>query len=160
MRIILDDEIRDSDVGRPSGDPAHGRAAPSSRPRRRTILLVEDSEADRDLYGGLLWYNGFDVFHAADGDAAVARATEIPPDLVLMDYMLPGANGLDVARRLKEEGVEAPIVLLTALSRDEVGEPAPDLGIVDHLEKPIDPFAVMKEVVRRIGFAPLDGTGR
>lgn len=71
---------------------------------RRVVLLVEDNDADRDVYGGLLWYNGYDVVHAADGDEAVSRALELRPDIVLLDIRLAGElSGVDVAARLREE---------------------------------------------------------
>lgn len=149
--IIIEKEDEVSEEGAKAAPGRTRASAPGSR--RQVILVVEDSESDRDLYGGLLWYNGFDVFHAADGETGIERALALRPDLVLLDIVLPGMSGLDVARRLKDEGLDAPVILLSARSRDEVGELETDLGVVQYLEKPIDPFAVLKEVVRQIGYA-------
>jgi CheY-like chemotaxis protein len=80
---------------------------PGGRPdKRQVILLVEDTEADRDVYGGLLWYNGYDVVHVADGRAAIDQALELQPDLILLDIVLPGqVDGLEVARTLRDRGM-------------------------------------------------------
>jgi CheY-like chemotaxis protein len=122
--------------------------------RKPVILLVEDTETDRDMYGGLLWYNGYEVIHAQDGEEALARAESHPPDLVLLDMRLPGElDGLEVARRLRGRGMSAPIVGLSARSADELGPAIEEAGIDGYLEKPIDPYAVVKEVMRRIGHA-------
>ena len=120
---------------------------------------MEDNEADRDVYGSLLWYNGYEVLHAGDGASALAKVREAPPDLILLDVRLPGElSGLDVAARLRRDGLETPIVVLSAVPREELG-PAVDAARVQaYLEKPIDPFAVVKAVMRVVG--PAQGEGR
>lgn len=139
-----DDETRHPEQGL---DPDGGRPA-----GRQVILLVEDDEADRDMYGGLLWYNGFDVVHVEDGPAAVTQALATDPDLILLDIMLPGdMDGIEVARTLRRRGVTAPIVALSAHSRAEYGRRAAAAGVDGYLEKPIGPFAVVQEAMRRIG---------
>ncbi len=157
--------VRDDDVSRPPDTPpepppAPALATPTRDRRKKVILLVEDLEEDRELYGRLLWYNGYEVAPASDGEAAIARARELRPDLVLLDMMLPGdLDGIAVARRLREEGLDAPIVALTARSEEELGADAREAGIVAFLEKPIDPFAVVREVIRWIGYAGGDKPG-
>lgn len=134
-------------------DPTANRDA-----ERQTILLVEDTEADRDVYGGLLWYNGYDVVHVSDGPTAIQRAMEIRPDLILMDIMLAGSmDGLEVARALRERGLRMPIVALSAHSPDEFGERVVEAELDAYLEKPIDPFTVVREAIRRIGLARPSG---
>lgn len=121
---------------------------------RRVILLVEDNDADRDVYGGLLWYNGYNVLHAEEGEAAIALAMERRPDLILLDIMLTGdLTGLDVARRLRDEGLDMPLIVLSAVSREDLGSAVERAGITAYLEKPINPFDVVKEVMRRVGAA-------
>ncbi|HUG40563.1 MAG TPA: hypothetical protein VMM12_08765, partial [Longimicrobiales bacterium] len=64
-----------------AGSPARDRGRrPETAGRRQVVLLIEDNETDRHLYGGLLWYNGFDVFHAEDGETGIERAVELRPD--------------------------------------------------------------------------------
>lgn len=123
-----------------------------SRDRRKIILLIEDNEMDRDIYGGLLWYNGFEVVHAPDGPTGVARAVDGPPDAILLDMTLPGEmSGLEVMDRLRQEGVDAPVIALTARSEEELGAAVRERGAVAYLEKPITPFAVVREVLQVLG---------
>lgn len=121
---------------------------------RKVVLLVEDNDADRDIYGSLLWYNGFEVLHAANGEDALRMAVADRPDLILLDIMLPGElNGLDVAKRLRAEGLTTPIIVLSAVDRHQVGPEIDALDLSGYLEKPIEPLAVVREVIRRIGVA-------
>ena len=120
--------------------------------RRGVILLVEDSESDRHLYGRLLWYNGYTLLHAGDGHSAIRIALESRPDLILLDVTLAGElSGLDVARRLRGEGLDMPIVGLSAHKRDELGPAVEEAGLSGYLEKPVDPFVVVREVLRHLG---------
>lgn len=133
-------------------------ARPETEEGAKVILLVEDNEMDRQVYGRLLWYNGYTVLHAPDGDTAIARALESHPDLIVLDMMLGGdMSGLDVAVRLREEGLDVPMIALSAVKREEFGSAIEDSGITAYLEKPIDPFAVVREVARRIGSAGASG---
>lgn len=146
--------MHDEGPARKMGTPRGPSVREASTGRRQVVLLVEDTDADRDMYGGLLWYNGYEVVHAADGETAVARALEVQPDLILMDLMLPGGmDGIETSRRLRRRGLDAPIVALSARSEAELGATARSAGIDAYLEKPIDPFSVVKEVMRRIGYA-------
>jgi CheY-like chemotaxis protein len=116
------------------------------------ILLVEDNETDQQLYGHLLWYNGYTVLHAADGETAIEMALENQPDLILLDMVLEGElTGLDVAHRLRAEGLDVPMVALSARKREELGSAVEEAGISAYLEKPVDPFVVVKEVLHRVG---------
>lgn len=139
-------------------DDVSSRSQPD-QPKRKLVLLVEDDPTDREIYGGLLWYNGFDVAQAEDGPSGLAMAREAAPDLILLDIMLPdGPDGIEVAGQLREAGVAVPIIALTARSEAELGEAAQKAGFAAFLEKPIDPFAVVREVIRWIGYPP--GGGR
>lgn len=107
---------------------------------------------DREVYGRLLWYNGYSIVHAADGESAVAMALEARPDLIVLDMVLEGEmTGLDVAVRLRKEGLKVPMIALSAVSRDDFGTAIEEAGITAYLEKPIDPFEVVREVLRHIG---------
>lgn len=122
------------------------------------ILLVEDNVIDREVYGRLLWYNGYGLVHASDGESAVALALDARPDLILLDMLLDGEmTGLDVAIRLREEGLEVPMVALSGVKHEEFGSAIEEAGITAYLEKPLDPFEVVKEVLRHLGRGPVDG---
>ena len=136
------------------GTEGTGDGGPDAMERTRVILLVEDDETDRHLYGRLLWYNGYSVLHAADGETAIATALDARPDLILLDIVLAGEmTGLDVATRLRSEGLDVPMVVLSAVKREELGPAVDEAGIIAYLEKPIDPFAVVREVLRHVGGA-------
>lgn len=128
------------------------RSTGSSGERRQTVLLIEDNEADRDMYGSLLWYNGYNVLHAEDGEAGVGLALAERPELILLDLRLPGSlDGLAVLGRIRQEGLDVPVIALTATPREQLGADA-ELFLT-YLEKPITPVEVVREVQRRVGFA-------
>jgi DNA-binding response OmpR family regulator len=99
------------------------------------ILVIEDDRQIADLLRRGLLYEGYSVQVAADGEAGLAAARDHPPDLVLLDLMLPGIDGLTVCRRLRAAG-DVPILILTA--KDAVPDRVAglDAGADDYLVKP------------------------
>lgn len=127
------------------------------------VLLVEDSEVDREIYGRLLWYNGYTVLHAASGESAIAVALKARPDVILLDMILEDElTGVDVAVRLRQEGLHVPMIALSGVKRVAFGAAIEQAGITAYLEKPIDPFQVVREVLRHAGGPrrPFSGGGR
>src|SRR5687768_7078564 len=84
-----------------------------------TILLVDDEESIQKLLTYPLERDGYRVVQARDGDEALARFRDRPPDLVVLDLMLPKISGLEVCKRIRREGSMVPIIMLTARG-DEV----------------------------------------
>ncbi len=114
--------------------------------REQRILVVEDEE---DLLRGLeinLNKEGFQVLKESRGDRAVDLTIKENPDLILLDVMLPGMNGLDVCRELRKRGIETPIILLTARSEEIDKVVGLEIGADDYVTKP---FSV-RELVARI----------
>jgi two-component system response regulator MprA len=109
------------------------------------VLVVEDDRRIAAFLDRALVRAGYHVQLVADGPAALAAAAEAPPDVVVLDVMLPGLNGLEVARRLRADG-GVPILMLTA--RDGVGDRVQglDAGADDYLVKP---FA-LEELLARL----------
>jgi two-component system response regulator MtrA len=105
----------------------------------RTILLIEDNADVVRFLLKLLEPLGARIVAAADGEAARKASKAAPPDLMLVDLVLPGMSGLDAVREIKKDDprlVPAPVVVLTAHpSPDNIRE-AVDLGVVDFLMKP------------------------
>jgi two-component system response regulator MprA len=99
------------------------------------ILVIEDEPAIADLLRRGLIYEGYGVEVAADGEAGLAAARDRPPDLVLLDLMLPGIDGLSVCRRIRAAG-DTPILILTA--KDAVPDRVTglDAGADDYMVKP------------------------
>ena len=116
------------------------------------ILVVDDDPRITDLLRRVLAFEGYSVAMAATGQEALNRALERPPDLIILDIMLPGLNELEVAQRLREAGDSIPILMLTA--RDTVADRVQGLetGADDYLVKPFAPeelVARVKALLRR-----------
>ncbi|HET9984653.1 MAG TPA: response regulator [Longimicrobiales bacterium] len=119
----------------------------------KLVLMIEDSEHDREIYGRLLWYNNFDVICALDAEQGYWMAREARPDLILLDLGLPSGDGLDLCGRLRQEPAmaEIPVLVLSARPRVDYGRRAWEVGCACYLEKPIRPSDVLAEVERLIG---------
>lgn len=132
------------------------RAAERKETRRPLILVVEDEKNDWEIYGKMLWYNGYDVLYAVDGESGLELARSRRPDLVVADLMLPGLSGLDMCATLKRDPVTAdiPVVMLTARSRSEFEERSRHVGCQLYLEKPTSPIKLLHEVEQIIGRPP------
>jgi two-component system response regulator MprA len=116
------------------------------------VLVVDDDPRITDLVRRIFAYEGYSVAVAASGHEALNRTLERPPDLIVLDIMLPGLDGLEVARRLREAGDNVPILMLTA--RDAVANRVEGLsiGADDYLVKPFAPeelVARVKALLRR-----------
>jgi two-component system, cell cycle response regulator DivK len=125
---------------------------------QKTILLVEDDVNDRNMYGNILWYNGYNILLAEDGEAGLRLAHEKHPDLIILDLRLPLMHGLEMNSRLKqdEETKDIPVIALTGRQLRELGGNAAVLGYARFLEKPVSPLQVLREVESLIGFADDD----
>jgi two-component system phosphate regulon response regulator PhoB len=119
------------------------------------ILVVEDEAALADLLKYNLEKEGYRVSVAADGEEALVLAEETPPDLVVLDWMLPKASGVEVCRRLRarQETRNTPIVMLTARSEESDRVRGLDTGADDYITKPFsmnELLARLRAVMRRI----------
>ncbi|MBO0792981.1 MAG: response regulator transcription factor, partial [Ktedonobacteraceae bacterium] len=116
------------------------------------LLIVDDDPRITDLLRRVSAYEGYSVAIAASGDDALQRSLERAPDLIVLDIMLPGMDGLEVVRRLRAAGDNVPVLLLTA--RDSVSDRVKGLetGADDYLVKPFAPeelLARIKALLRR-----------
>jgi CheY-like chemotaxis protein len=103
-----------------------------------TLLLVDDSMTSRLLFKRCMPEGGgIDVCEAHDLVSAMAKAREVRPDLVVLDYNLPSGNGVALAREMRQAGVSSKYVLLTANTQRAVVQAANDAGFNLVLEKPI-----------------------
>ena len=112
------------------------------------ILVVEDNERNLKLLRDLLEYEGYDVRVARTGEDAVTLAVKKPPDLVLMDLQLPGIDGMEALRRLRESPATAgiPVVAVTAQAMKQDRERALEAGFNGYVEKPISVRAFPDQV--------------
>jgi DNA-binding response OmpR family regulator len=113
---------------------------------RATVLLVDDEDSIQKLLTFPLEREGFHVIQARDGEEALERFRQAPVDLVVLDLMLPGLDGLEVCRRLRAEASAVPIIMLTARG-DEVDKVLGlELGADDYITKPFSIREFMSRV--------------
>jgi two-component system, OmpR family, response regulator len=121
--------------------PARAQVKPQTR-----VLVVDDNANIVDLLSTSLTFQGFEVHTAADGATALDRARAIRPDAVILDVVLPGMDGFGVLRMLRADGIDAPVLFLTA--RDGLHDKITGLtlGGDDYITKPFS----LEEVVARL----------
>lgn len=114
----------------------------------KKVLVVEDNPSNMYLVSFILKKNGYEVIGALDGEKGVKLALEKKPDLILMDIQLPGIDGLEATRRIKESKVDqdVPIIALTSYAMVGDKERALKAGCSGYIEKPIDPEKFMSEL--------------
>lgn len=117
------------------------------------MLLVEDNEDNRTIYSTVLRHLGYQVIEAQDGVQAVDLARSEHPDLILMDISIPGMDGWEATRVLRQDPAtqEIPIIALTAHALPDDRKRATEVGFTSYLAKPIEPNAVVAEVRRLLG---------
>ena len=119
------------------------------------VLIVDDEAAIRDMVGVTLDLAGFDSISASNAHEAQVLIIDERPDLVLLDWMLPGGSGIELARRLRrsELTVNIPIIMLTAKTSEDNKVQGLNEGVDDYVTKPFSPrelVARIKTVLRRV----------
>ena len=116
-------------------------SVPPPRPTNdHLILVVDDDPLNIKLLAAQLLSKGYRVMTASDGEMALAKIEETPPDLILLDIMMPGIDGYEVTRRLKTnpETKEIPIILVTALTEDSEKKKGLEAGADEFINKPVN----------------------
>lgn len=133
----------------PQAMPDHRLNKTLDRANSDVVLIVDDVPDNLSVLHDALDESGYTVLVATSGEAALQRAKQAVPDIVLLDAMMPGMDGFEVARRLKAmpETAHIPIVFMTGLTETEYLVAALEAGGVDYVTKPIKP----KEVMARMG---------
>jgi two-component system, cell cycle response regulator DivK len=116
----------------------------------KTILIVEDEELNIDLLTQILDDN-YSLLVAKDGAEGVALTRQYSPDLVLMDISLPGMDGYEATRRIREIARTLPIIGLSAHAMPGDAEKAIAAGCNDYLTKPVDEDLLLKKVTEYLG---------
>ena len=123
----------------------------------KTILIVEDEQNIVDILSFNLSREGYDTLEAYDGPTGLQLALESNPDLILLDLMLPGMNGFDVCRKVREAGSSTPIIMLTAREEETDKVLGLELGADDYITKPFsmrELLARVKANIRRVSMMP------
>ena len=123
---------------------------------RQTVLVVDDESPIRDMLAISLDAAGYNVLQAENAQKAHALVVDKYPDLVLLDWMMPGTSGLELLRRLKRDELtdHIPVILLTARAEESNKISGLDSGADDYISKPFSPrelVARVKAVLRRVG---------
>ncbi len=122
--------------------------------KKQTILIVDDERDILDLLVFNARQEGYETIAVTNGEEAITTARKLKPDLIILDLMLPGLDGLDVSRILNNDEAtkDIPIIMLTAKGTEEDVVKGFDLGADDYVTKPFSPkvlFARVKNVLRR-----------
>jgi two-component system cell cycle response regulator DivK len=122
----------------------------------KIVLLVQDNDDNRAIYGTLLEHVGYTVIKARNGEEAIEQLLRHPPHLVLLDISIPKLDGWAVAERIKANPVTAaiPLVALTAHAYPSDRALAREIGFIDYLTKPVELREVANCVQRWIGAPP------
>jgi len=113
------------------------------------VLVVDDEASIRRSLGGILKDEGFAVLEAADGENAISMLLQHKPALVLLDIWMPGIDGLEALKKIKELSPNTPVVMISGHATISTAVAATQLGAADFLEKPLG-LASTIEVVRRV----------
>lgn len=127
----------------------------------RRILVVEDEAPIREMLCFVLEQKGYQAVEAEDYDSALEKICEPYPELILMDWMLPGGSGINLIKHLKRDELtrQIPIVMLTARGEEEDKVRGLEVGADDYITKPFSPkelMARLKAVMRRVSPTSLD----
>lgn len=147
--ILKTDLVMKQDEQEEKTTDAVPSAPPSAPLNRRTILLIEDDNDVREFLLSEL-ESCFDLKVASDGKAGIAMAKELDVDLIVSDVMMPGMNGFELTKRLKNsfETSHIPIILLTALSTDENVLEGTESGADAYITKPFSPQLLMARILQ------------
>ena len=116
---------------------------PEKLPR---VLIVEDDDRLASLTQEYLIRNGLEVGVESDGNRAIRRIIEDQPDMVVLDLMLPGADGLSVCREVRAQGFQQPILMLTARTEDMDQVLGLEMGADDYVAKPVQPRVLLARI--------------
>ena len=127
-------------------------------PEKR-LLLVEDEPGLQLALSDRLSAEGYSVETAGDGNVAVTRATGEPFDVIVLDVMLPGRDGFDVAKTIRSQGIQTPILMLTARSQVVDRVVGLKLGADDYLTKPFETIELLARIEALLRRAPSGPSG-
>jgi two-component system sensor histidine kinase/response regulator len=120
--------------------------------QKNTLLIVDDSPENLELLCEFLRSSGFELAVAENGEAALEQVAQVQPDLILLDVVMPGLDGFETCRRLKQnnETKDIPVIFMTALVNTSDKVKGFELGAVDHIAKPLQPDEVLARITTHL----------
>lgn len=129
---------------------------------KQRILIIEDEEPIRMALEDDFRLEGYEVEVASDGTEGLAKAEDPRIDLIILDIMLPGINGFDICRKLRNKGIKTPVIMLTAKGQEIDRVVGLEIGADDYVTKPFSPRelqARVKAILRRTESEPEENRG-
>jgi CheY-like chemotaxis protein len=119
----------------------------------KKILIVDDSRTALLMSEMILKRYPFEIVTASNGEEALAMIADEPPDLILMDILMPGMDGLEVVKRLRKdkENLDIPVIMVTTQSNAEVVEQSYLLGCSDYITKPLSSAELLAKIRSLLG---------
>ena len=102
------------------------------------VLIVDDEPDARELLTDFLTAKGYETFAASNGQQALSMVKEQRPHLILLDVRMPGMDGLEVLKQVREIDHEVGVIMVTAVNEEETGRQALNMGAFDYITKPLD----------------------
>ena len=129
-----------------------GREVNASAAAPARILVADDQAPNVQIVGAMLGKFGYEIIPASDGPTALKRLAIRLPDLILLDVLMPGMDGFEVLRRLKEtpDLSHIPVIMLTAMGGDSDLSVGFDIGAADYICKPFSPVELVARVRRTL----------
>jgi len=136
---------------------------PLADPKTKTVLIVDDDESILDLLEHVVKKEGFKVERAEDGQEALRKVETSVPDAIVLDFMLPGMGGFEVAKELQMgDARSVPILVITGrkIDRQTVDMILQETNVREYIEKPIKPAVLAASLHKVAGTRPPDNTSR
>ncbi len=129
----------------------------SGAEKRPHVFVIDDDEPTRRMLTSMLVGEGYEVSSAADGDEGIATAIRIRPDIILLDYEMPGKNGIQTCSRLKADPAtsDIPVIMMTGHKEQDVRLASLEAGAVEFLLKPADPIELNLRIKNILAFRRL-----
>lgn len=117
---------------------------------KKKILIVDDQYGIRILLTEIFQKDGYETYQAGSGVQALTIVKEMLPDLVILDMKIPGMDGLEILKRLKEYNSDIKVIMMTAYGELDMINKAMDLGAVTHFAKPFDIDEIREEIKKQL----------
>jgi two-component system response regulator FixJ len=123
----------------------------TDRDRKPLVYVIDDDEAVRDSLETYLALKGLSVVAFASGKALLDGEHDDGPEVLIIDVNMPDIDGLSLLEALRGRGVAAPAIIVTGLGDGDLRERAARAGAADFFDKPVDPRALMRSILRLVG---------